>query len=1074
MDCAAPNYTSIMKGFLHKIGRSEGSITPWLKGCLPLFLMLLSISLAGQRTVTGIVTDNEGTTLIGVSIYPPGNVSAGTASDIDGRFSLVVADDVKSLVFSYTGFAARTITLNNRTKLKVTLQENTEVLDEVVVIAYGEAKKEDVIGAVDQITAKEIDNLPVNSFDQALSGQVAGVQIRTGSGRPDGGASILMRGAGTTGDNSPLLVIDGVPFGNYSAHTNNFLSLINPDDIESISVIRDASGKALYGSRAGNGLILITTKRGRKGKPTITINQTFATEHIQEFEKPDNMNATELAQFLQERIIDQAIVDGVDPEIPDNLLNPEEYGEGTDWYDAVTRVGQRAKTDISIRGGGENVNYSVSAGYLRHEGVVIETDFKRYSLRAALNGNITPWLKFNTIFQPTVTENRSGNTDPAGGGFPAYHVLQVARWADPTAPVRDENGNLTLTTRGELLPFFQANPVYKLQNQTNFRVNRQVLSQFNLEAEILPGLSLKQKVAANLIFNRGRQFSPGSVVGNGLTPNNPDPQANSSASAGRYENLRLLSETILNFNKEFGKHNINALAGYVSEYTEETTVSLGGTRLLDENFEIFNSGNIARFLESAPEDTRIFFNANEGIAEQSLISYIGRVQYDYAKKYYVTGSIRRDASSRFGPGLQAAVFPALGLAWRASNEPWFPKGSILNNLRVELSIGETGNNRIGNYAYQGRVSRGDYVLGGGQAIGRFITGLPNNLLSWETVVQTDLSVEMGFFKDRLNIEATLYDQTTNDLLIGSAPVPRISGFGGIVSNIGSLENRGVEVQVSGRPIVTDKLVWTVGLNYSANRNVLTKLGFEDTPILRTRAGNGTDVSRTIVGQTVAQYYGLNILGLYTPEMIEDPDVPKYPGAVVGSPFYEDGDGDGRLEALEDYVFLGNPYPDFTIGINSFLTYGAFTLRVVGNGEIGGSILDLRREIELNTDGVFNVRREIIDRWRPGSTDFTLRAPTTTSVPSSQRYRWPNNLSVVDGTFFRISNISLTYRLDDLLKNVEAIKGASVSFSVQNALVFSSFDGNPEVGRGTGALERNISYSSYPSVRTFQLGFKMNL
>ncbi|MEM7572140.1 MAG: SusC/RagA family TonB-linked outer membrane protein [Bacteroidota bacterium] len=1051
-----------------------GQLIKWRPiACLLLSLGFSQVLLA-QQNISGTVYGEDREPLIGASITPQGVDDMGTITDVDGSYSLVVGDEVEALVVTYIGYTERVVRINGRTSIDIRMSEDTEVLNEVVVIAYGEAKATDVIGAVDQVTSREIEGLAVNSFDQALSGQVAGVQVRTGSGRPDGGASILMRGAGTTGDNSPLLVVDGVPYGNYTAHTNNFLSLINPEDIESISVIRDASGKALYGSRAGNGLIIVTTKRGRPGPPTISFSSTVGFESIMPFEEPDNLNATELAQFLRERIEDQAFVDGVDPDIPENLENPSQYGEGTDWWDAVTRTGQRLQTNISVRGGSQNMNYSVSAGYLRHQGVVIETDFRRYTMRATLNGNITPWLKFGAIFNPSLTENFSGDTDPGSGQFQAYHTLQVARWADPTAPLRDENGNLTLTTQGELLPFFQANPVYKLQNQINYRVNRQILSQFNLDAEVLPGLTIGQKVAANLIFNRGRQFSPGSVVGTGLTPNNPDPAANSRASTGRYENLRLLSETTIRYDRNIGRHNIELLAGYVAEYTEETTASLSGNRLIDENFTLFNSGNIATFLENTPEDTRIFFSGNEGITEQALVSYIGRVSYNFDEKYYVTGSIRRDASSRFGPGLQAAIFPALGLAWRVSSEPWFPESKVLSNLRVELSVGETGNNRIGNYAYQGTLGGANYVLGGGQAIGRFVNGLPNNLLGWETVAQTDLSVELGLFQNRLNIEATLYQQLTKDLLIGSAPIPRISGFGGIVSNLGTIENRGIEIQVSAKPIVRDNFVWSVGANFTANRNELTKLGFENTPIFRTNAGNGTQVSWTLVGEPVAQYYGLNILGLYTPEMIEDPNVPKYPGAVAGAPFYEDGDGDGQLEAFEDYVFLGDPYPNFNFGINTFVTWGPVTLRLVGNGEVGGKILDLRREIELNTDGVFNVRREVIDRFRPGSTDYTLRVPTTTSTPSSQRYRWPNSLAVEDGTFFRLSNASLSYKLDDLLNNVRAIKGLTLTFSVQNVFVISSFRGNPEVGRGTGALERNISYSSYPTVRTYQFGVNMNL
>ncbi|MEL7163679.1 MAG: TonB-dependent receptor plug domain-containing protein, partial [Bacteroidota bacterium] len=337
----------------------------------------------------------------------------------------------------------------NKTRFKIRMSEDVEELQEVVVVAYGEAKAEDIVGSVDQVTAKELEGVQVNSFEQMLAGQAAGVQIRSGTGRPDGGGEILLRGVGTGGDNAPLLVIDGVAFGNYNSTTNNFLALVDPDDIESVSVVRDASGAALYGSRAGNGLIIVTTKGGRKGKPRITFDANTAVQTIPDFERPNILTAAELAQFQQERFLDN----GGDPdEIPEEFQNPKRYGRGTDWFDLITQDAIRSKASLSIRGGTDAVTYNVSAGYTDNDGIVKETNFKRYTFRANFNAEVTPWLKIGTIIAPSQTVSNVAGIDPGTGQFQAFHVMQVARWADPSAPAYDENGNLTTTTRGDLLP----------------------------------------------------------------------------------------------------------------------------------------------------------------------------------------------------------------------------------------------------------------------------------------------------------------------------------------------------------------------------------------------------------------------------------------------------------------------------------------------------------------------------------------------------------------------------------------------------------------------------------------------
>ena len=1046
-----------------------------------LLLCLLPVALGAQRTISGTVTDSQGETLIGVSVVVA-NATSGTVTDFDGNFSLTVPERAKQLVFSYIGYKKEYVDIGKRTNLKVTMTTDAEVLEEVVVIAYGEEKKQNVIGATDNLTSRQLENLAVPSFDQALAGQIPGLQVRTGSGRPDAGAELLVRGIGTTGNNAPLIVVDGVPYGTYNnSEQDNFLSLFNPNDIESVSVVRDASGKALYGARAGNGLILITTKKGKAGKPTISLNSYTGVSTIMPFERPDNLNAAELARFQRERIEDLAAANGVEPDIPDNLLDPDSYGEGTDWFDLITRNGVARNVDLSVRGGTKETTYNISAGYFQNEGVIKETGIERFSFRANLDSDLTDWLRFGITIAPSQTINNSGSTDPGQGQFSAFHVLQVARWADPTAPAFDENGDLTLTTKGDLLNFFQANPLYRLQNERNEGINRQVQSQVRLTARFLNNFSFNQRLAANLIFNRGRSFSPGSVVGGGLTPANTNPPSNSSVSTRRREELRLMSESTLNYNRKFGKHSLDVVTGYTAEYYQLDRFSIGNNFLINEDFDLFNTNNVFQFnpeeltrLADDEDPTAQFYvNGNEEVRQRALIGIIGRVRYDFDEKYAVTASVRRDASSRFSPDRRNAIFPALGLAWRASREPWFPKGGIISNLRLELSVGQTGSQQVDESFYQGAVGRNDYVFGGVQAVGFQVNRLPNAQLQWETIKQTDIGLDLGLFKNRVNAEVVLYRARNTDLLFGN-PQPQVTGFGVQISNRGEIKNEGIEISLKTKPIVRRDVVWTLNANLAANRNEVIQLGADNNEIRLTPAGNGQRISRTTVGGPIGNYYGLQLLGLYTPEMIADPDVPKYPGAVVGAPFYVDGDGDGNLEIGEDYVFLGNPLPDFTYGFNSFLTYKNWGLRLQGNGEVGSLIFDLRREIELNTSDGFNPRREVLDRYRFGSEDFSLRAPTTITTSPSQRYRTPTSAGVVNGTFFKLSNVRVEYNFKDTPAIRKLFSGMTVYASVQNALIISEFRGNPEVKRQGNPFERNISYSSYPITRTFTGGVSIAL
>ena len=723
-----------------------------------------------------------------------------------------------SLRFSYVGFDAQTVAVAGRAVIDVTLGADEGLLEEIVVVGYGTVKKKNLAGSVDQVSQERIENIPVTSLDQTLAGQVQGLQYRQGTGQPGSGAEILIRGIGSlTGDgNAPLIVIDGVPYGNYNAQTNNFLSLVNPNDIESITVVRDAAEKAIYGSRASAGLLLITTKRGIGKEPQISFNTYYGMQVIPGFERPDVLNATELARFLGDRELELQRSRGVaDPSLPADspYANPEQYGEGTDWFDLVSRNAPMFNADVSLRGGGDRVSYAFSLGYLQQDGVLRNTDFARYNTRINLDVDATPWLKLSADIAPSWTSTNNTSTDAGAQQFAAYNTTTTVRWADPSAPAFDENGDVTQSTRGKLIPFYTGNPLFNLQNENTLRDNRQILGNLRATATLPGGMYVRTSIGTVLRFNNIRSFSPSAVLGGALQPRLDDPNfSRSFAASGRSERQRIVWENAFGIERTFGaedRHNVDAFVGYSTEYQRDLTFSGSASRLIEEQFEYLNSGNTYGFDLLDPERTpRAFFGVSEGVVEQALISYLGRVRYDFDERYFATFAIRTDGSSRFGANRRFATFPSVSVAWDAASEPWFDFGPV-STLRLEASVGivpATTPSPI--TATRANVGGGRYVFGNNEVIARGLNSVPNPDLGWEETQQYDLGIRVGLFDDRLTAKATVYEQATDGLLF-NAPLPSISGFSGVFANLGAMQNRGVEFSLDARVLTSNKLVWRV-------------------------------------------------------------------------------------------------------------------------------------------------------------------------------------------------------------------------------------------------------------------------
>jgi TonB-linked SusC/RagA family outer membrane protein len=1035
-------------------------------------VILLSISsVLAQRSISGTVTDTEGEPLIGANIVVEGT-TVGTITDFEGNFTLDVPGDSDVLVISYLGYVSQKFEIGTQTKLEIILRESTNQLEEIVVIGYGSRDRADLIGAVSEIKSDNIEGLQVNSIEQTLTGQVSGVQLRS-NGAPGSGPEVLIRGvASTGGNNAPLYVVDGIPLGNLNSQRDNFiLNSIDPSSIESISVLKDASAKAIYGSRASNGVIVIKTKRGKVGKPTITFGTSYGSQSIPDFERPDVLNAEELRQFLIGFYDDResaGLLTGGERLERDRLNALGDQGAGTNWFDEITRTAPFLRYNIGVNGGSDNVRYNVSASYDNQEGTLINTGFERFSIRANMDVKVNDRIRFGIDLAPTRTMASGGRTDAGAGNFNIFEAVSLTRWVDPSAPVFQENGDLTTLTVGNLLPFYNANPAYLLTARVDERRTNQILMSTYLEADILEGLSFRTFGSLQNIDRRNNSFEPSNLPGANTVPNLAGTRR-AVANIGEFNNFNLIWENTLNFTRTIaGDHRISALVGFTMEKRRADNTFINTLNLIDESIIIPNFNNVD------PSNVNNFTGRGE-LAENALVSLIGRMDYSYKAKYYLTATLRRDGSSRFGADSRYGNFPSVAAAWRISNEPFFAGLlDIFSDLKIEGGYGISGSNaNIGNYQAQGQINSGnaDYVFGGEQATGSFVATLPNSFLTWEEAKEINFGIDVGFLDNRFYLSADYYDIETEGFLAG-LPLPQSSGYGSILTNLGSIQNRGIEIELGFKDIFKNsELNWDANVNFTRNRSKTLELAASSgfiRPGVIARA-----FTETRVGEEVGLYRGFQVTGLFTQAEIDDPNVPKYNGAVEGSMKFLDGNGDGVLGDSEDFVVIGNPNPDFIFGIVNNFRYKNFDLSIVMNGAIGQQIWNGWHQFNGNQDGVFNVDRRQLERWRPGQDPNAATVPGTASVRSRQLYRLPNSIGQLeDASYLWVRNITLGYNFK--LENV--LKSARVYFSAQNPLLFTEYtSGNPEVNRsGDTALVRNVNYGAYPVARIMTLGLNVSL
>ncbi|GAB2796896.1 TonB-linked SusC/RagA family outer membrane protein [Hymenobacter luteus] len=1000
--------------------------------------------------VSGRVTQSNGEPLPGVTIIVKGT-TLGTTTDADGRFSLNAPEN-STLVVSYVGFTRREVPVTGAsTSLSITLAEDTRALSEVVVVGYGTQERGSVTGAVSSVSAREIATQPVADATQALQGRAAGVTITSNGGAPGGaaGTSIRIRGLTSAGNNNPLFVVDGFPLPDGN---ENQLNAISPNDIETIDILKDASATAIYGVRAANGVVIITTKRGKTGTSTINLDAYRGVQQV--WRKLDLLNAEEYAVINNE-----GRLAGGAPIVVDRLRNPQGLGEGTDWQDEVFRRAAIQNYSLSATGGSDKARYAVSASYFQQDGTIVGSDFERFTLRANGDVQVNKILKLGNNISLTHLSDRQITSNSG-----EYGTVQQTLRIPAIIPVYRPDGYY-YEPRGAQDNFIEENPLASatITNQRFYR-NR-ALTTFFAELEPVRGLRFRTNVGADFVFDNFNAFRPGvpELQADGQTYTSRYTQATAGATATASYAPSYLIENTATFDRLIAdKHQVTVLVGQSAQQFNYSNVEAYRTGYLRNDLQVINSG---------PINTQIG-NAGTINRPSRLLSYFGRVNYEFAGKYLFQAIARYDGSGSFPPGDKFGFFPGVSAGWRISEEDFLKGNRVISNLKLRVGYGKVGNpNNAGRFAYLYAINSGiRYPFGpGGGALqtGAAPTRQANPDLRWETNNQTNVGVDLGFLDNRFEATIDLYNRSSPNL-IAPVPVSLVSGtYETVNRNAASAYNRGIDFSFTSHNVrgTGRSLNWTTTLNVSAYKSELESLGVGQ-PYNGLSALSGVIV-RYDEGQPFGSFYGFVADGLFqTPEDVQN-HATQQSGTAPGDIRFKDLNNDGVINA-EDRTFIGNPNPDFTYGLNNTVTWGGFDLNVFLQGSQGNDIYNQNRYIlESPLYGTSSGSTRVLGRWTgPGTSNDVPRAFAGDNADPNQNLR-VSTYFVEDGSYMRIKTLTLGYSLPQSVMERIAAKQVRVYASAQNLLTLTKYSGyDPEVGA------RGIDLGVYPQPRVFLLGLNI--
>lgn len=979
--------------------------------------------------VTGTVTDaGTGEPLPGVNVVVKGTTT-GTSTDSDGNYELNLPSLQDTLVFSFVGYQTQEVPVNGRTEIDVALQVQAVSGEELVVVGYGSVQKSDLTGSISSLPADQLNTGSQASVDQAIQGRIPGVQVTQTSAEPGGGFSIRIRGTNSiTAGNEPLYVIDGLPGANPS-------NSLNPADIQSIEVLKDASATAIYGARGSNGVILITTKQGQGGS-SLAVNYNGSVGFQQTAKKLDLMNAQEYMSFYNS--LSEAR--GDDPPFTQEEMNA--IGSGTDWLDEVLRGAPLQEHQLSFSGGSEDTQYYLSLNYLDQDGVVINTNFQRYSGRINLKHSLDENLRFGLNLNNSLEQDV---TVPLGTGVNAgAGVIATAIQLPPTMPVRNEDGSFAQSSQD------LSNAVAQAKTIDNDGEIKRIFGNAFAEYDITDNLSAR----VNLGFNQ--RTSERDIFLNTITQRG---QLNEGqATKNQNENTNYLFEFTAEYNQVFREdHTLNLLGGYSFQRFTNS-----GFRASAQNFPTtaFGSNNL-----NAGEKVKNEVGSFK--AENTLLSGFGRINYNYDDRYLLTSTVRLDGSSRFGKNNKYAVFPSGALAWRISNEPFFPDDgffSAFTDLKLRGSYGISGNQEIGNARSLVLLGIGPIAVFGGEEFTSIApTQLANPDLRWETTSQLDIGLDFGLLDDRITGTVDYFESNTNDLLL-ELPIPTTSGFASSLQNVGDTKNTGFEFSINTSNIVGE-FNWSTNLNFATLKNEVTNLG-ELPRILQGGRRFITEFTILRKGDPVNAYFGYVVEGVFQSQQEID-NFPSHPTAEPGSRRFKDINEDGIIDE-EDRTILGDPFPDFTLGFNNNFGYKGFELDLFLEGRFGFELANFTKiDSENPIDNLRNREDYVLNRWTPENP--TNENPSFVNPPRTFDF---NSRIVEDASFLRLKNVRLSYTFPNL--NLGGISSLAVYATGQNLITITDYDGfNPDVNV-LGSSNVRIDYNAYPLARIYTLGINLRI
>jgi len=988
-----------------------------------ILIFLLSVSMVNgqqQITVEGTVTDAEtGDPLPGVNIVIQGTTQ-GTTTDMDGNYSIEAPTD-GTLVFSFVGYQEQTLKVSGRKEINITLQQAVTELEEVVAIGYGTQRKSDLTGSVSSVSPNNFDGRNISSFEEGLQAQTPGVRVVQSSGQPGGRNLVRIRGQNSImGGSDPLYVVDGVPVQSGSDGNTSILATINPEDIESIEVLKDASATAIYGARGSNGVVLITTKKGSSDQQIVSFETRFGISDV--IKKIDLLKSQEFVEIANER----AQNDGTT--IPYQNIG-EATETNTDWQDEIFRSALTQNYSISFSGGDEQTQYFASGSYLDQEGSIIGSGFSRGSFRLNLDQQVSNRLRFSSQMYVSRSEGERSNTETFGG------VLRSALGAPPTDKPRDEEGNLVpwdVIYGHSFSPSAGDNPLIIAREELDRLTINRFLGNVRTHYDLYEDLFVEIMLGADKVVNEQDEYSTRLLRGV------PD----GDGSERRTENSSYVIESIFNYDRDFtqGQHRIDAVGGFTWESQETEFISASAEGFVTDDFQNNNLGAGERF--SSP---------NSGISEWDIVSFLGRINYTALNRYLFTLSGRQDGSSRFGEGNKWGFFPSMAFAWRLTEEDFMDQIDIISNLKLRLSWGISGNQAISPYQSLQRFSPQDLVLGSSKRVGFAPANLGNPNLQWEETEQLNVGLDLGILSQRLRLGFDLYQKETRNLL-AVVNLPPSSGYTSTIKNIGSMKNQGMELSLAFdafRDI--EDFAWNIDLNFSANNNEVSKLA-RGADIVAPEISFVGSAHILREGKPLSSFYGLKENGLTEDGLIN----------------YVDQNGDGNINN-EDQVILGDPYPDFTFGFRNQISYKNISLSFFIQGNQGKQLWNANKYYIASSffRGVNNIEA-VKNRWTPEDPNQNASYPKATS---NLNLRWSDRF-VEDASYIRLKDIRLNYSIP--VENLPA-KSASVFISAQNYLTITDYSWyNPDVNAfPSGDLRRGVDNNTFPISKTLTFGINVD-